>query len=312
MRLQAQDQVTLGYLGSVTVLILIFHERVEGAWFHILIHLVWIGAILEVVRRAQRTATPFWLHFRTWYHLISIPLAFRELHYLVHPIHPRDLDSILVKWDLALLGVHPTVWLERWMHPVLTEYLQVVYSTFYFLPIVLGILLWRERKWEGFKSAMVGVVTAFYVSYLGYFVFPALGPRFELAHLQTKDLEGLWLTHVIRNCLDALELIQRDAFPSGHVGISLLVLYYSWRHCKKAFIPYLVVVASLVFSTVYLRYHYVVDVLAGVLLAIVSGWLASWLRGFSKDDDLPWARAKQVSLEKPTAPNREATQRGIS
>lgn len=288
MRLQAQDLVTLAYLGCVTSLLVIFYGRVEHAWFHLLMHGLWIAAILGLIHKAQRIQSGFWLQLRTWYHVLSIPLAFRELHYLVHPIHPTDLDPIFVQWDLALLGVHPTVWLERWMHPLLTEYLQLIYTTFYFLPIVLGILLWRDRNWEGFRVAMVGVVTAFYVSYLGYFAFPALGPRFEIASLQERPLQGVWLTHWIRDCLDRLELIQRDAFPSGHVGVSLLVLYYAWRYCRRAFLPYLVVVGSLVFSTVYLRYHYVVDVLAGVVLAVVSGWLAAWLRAWLKEEELPW------------------------
>ncbi len=288
MKLRPQDLVTLVYLGCVGSLIVLFHERVEHAWFHLLVHLAWIAAVLGLVWKSRQSSSKFWAHLGIWYHLLSIPLAFRELHYLVHSINPEDLDGLFVKWDLALFGVHPTVWLEGYMHPLLTEYLQLIYTTFYFLPILLGLLLWRNRNWAGFQAALVGVVTAFYVSYLGYFAFPALGPRFEIAHLQSRPLEGLWLTHWIRESLDKLELLQRDAFPSGHVGISLLVLYYAWRYCRKAFAPYLVVVASLVFSTVYLRYHYVVDVLAGVLLALVSGWLAAFLRSLVGEAHLPW------------------------
>ncbi len=309
MKLRPQDLVTLVYLGCVGSLIIIFHGRVEQAWFHILLHMAWIGAVIGLVWKSRQSRSRFWLHLGTWYHLLSIPLAFRELHYLVHPINPRDLDGLFVKWDMALFGVHPTLWLEGIMHPVLTEYLQIVYSTFYFLPIVLGLLLWRRRNWEGFQAAMVGVVTAFYLSYLGYFAFPALGPRFEIAHLQSRPLEGLWLTHWIRDCLDELELLQRDAFPSGHVGVSLLVLYYAWRYCKGAFPPYLLIVASLVFSTVYLRYHYVVDVLAGVLLALVSGWLAHLLRRLMGEDLLPWAVSQPETGEKST---KELPQRGRS
>lgn len=295
MKLRPQDLVTLVYLGCVGSLILLFHQRVEHAWFHLILHVAWIAAVLGLVWKSQQGSSRLWVHLGTWYHLLSIPLAFRELHYLVHPINPKDLDWLFVKWDMALFGVHPTVWLEGCMHPLLTEYLQLVYTTFYFLPIVLGVLLWRDRNWVGFQAAMVGVVTAFYLSYLGYFAFPALGPRFEIAHLQTRPLEGLWLTHWIRDSLDKLELIQRDAFPSGHVGISLLVLYYAWRYCRKAFAPYLIVVASLVFSTVYLRYHYVVDVMAGVLLALLSGWVAYFLRNLMGEAQLPWAVSRAPS-----------------
>lgn len=289
MRLQAEDAVTICYLGTVALLVAVSHRKIEAAWFHLAVHMVWIALVLGVVWMANKWPSRFFLHLRTWYHILSIPLAFRELHYLVHPINPKDIDSILVQWDWEIFGFHPTVWMERFTNPILTEYLQLVYATFYFLPLVLGFILWRQKQWEGLRASLVGVVTAFYLSYLGYFAFPALGPRFEMSHLQTRPLEGLWLTHHIREILDSLELIQRDAFPSGHVGVSLLVLYYAWRYCRKAFPPYAIIVSSMIVSTVYLRYHYVVDVLAGFLLSMVSGWLASRLRGLFPREAHPWS-----------------------
>jgi len=284
MNIRADDAVTLFYLACVALLVVVFHQRVEHAWVYPLSHVVWAGGILALVWKAHRTPRGLWIFARNWYHLPSIPLAFRELHYLVHAINPRDLDPLLTRWDWVLCGgVHPTVWLERFMHPWLTEYLQIVYSSFYFLPVILGVLLWWDRDFDGFQRTLAAVATGFYVSYLAYFAFPALGPRFEIAHLQQKGLEGIWLTGILRAGLDRLELIQRDAFPSGHVGVSLLVLYCAKRFSPRAFVPYLAVVLSLIVSTVYLRYHYVVDVLAGIVLAVVSGWLAKgiwrWLGG---------------------------------
>jgi membrane-associated phospholipid phosphatase len=277
--IRAADAVTLGYLGSVAFLVILFQERVEHAWIYPVMHGVVAACILALGWQANRMPRGPWILIRHWYHVVTIPLAFRELHYLVHPINPRDLDPLLTKWDWVLCGgVHPTVWLEQWLHPWLTEYLQVVYSTFYFLPAILGILLWLNRDYRGFEATLAGIVAAFYVSYLAYFAFPALGPRFELASLQHKALEGIWLTPWLRASLDRLELIQRDAFPSGHVGVSLLVVYYARQYLPRAFIPYLIVVLSLVVSTVYLRYHYVVDVISGVILAFVGIWLAHILR----------------------------------
>jgi membrane-associated phospholipid phosphatase len=278
MRLRADDAITLGYLGCLAMLVLVFRERVAHAWFYLAIHPLWAGAVIGLIWKAERTPHAPWIFARNWYHLLSIPLAFRELHHLVHPINPRDLDPLLAQWDLALFGVHPTVWIERLMHPWLTEFLQLVYSSFYFLPVILGMILWIRRDLRAFHIMLTAIVTAFYVSYLGYFAFPALGPRYELAHLQQQPLEGVWLSSFLRASLDQLELLQRDAFPSGHVGVSLLVLHYSRRFAPATMVPYLVVVLGLVVSTVYLRYHYVVDVLAGFVLAVVSAWLAATIR----------------------------------
>jgi membrane-associated phospholipid phosphatase len=78
---------------------------------------------------------------------------------------------------------------------------------------------------------------------------------------------GLWLANPIHDALNLLEGIKRDAFPSGHTSVALLSLYYAVR-----FTPRLVPVIApgvflMILSTMYLRYHYLVDVLAGIALA---------------------------------------------
>jgi len=74
----------------------------------------------------------------------------------------------------------------------------------------------------------------------------------------------------MQNLLNRLEGIKRDAFPSGHTGVALTALYLAYRYNKTLFRIYLPVVGLLLFSTVYCRYHYVVDVIAGVILAAAA------------------------------------------
>jgi membrane-associated phospholipid phosphatase len=120
-----------------------------------------------------------------------------------------------------------------------------------------------------FDRAVFGVVLGFYLSFLGYFLFPAIGPRFTLTHLQTVDLHGIFSADTIRDTLNFLERFKQDAFPSGHTAVVLLVLFYAWQFVRGLFWVFLPVVVALIFSTVYLRYHYMVDVLAGIALAVL-------------------------------------------
>jgi membrane-associated phospholipid phosphatase len=116
---------------------------------------------------------------------------------------------------------------------------------------------------------------------------PALGPRFTIRHLQNAELQGLFITEPIQDFLNQLEGIKRDAFPSGHTAIPLVVLYLACRFKRGLFWVFLPVVSALIFSTVYCRYHYVVDVFAGFGLTVVAiffgekyyGW---WLKGHQK------------------------------
>jgi membrane-associated phospholipid phosphatase len=206
------------------------------------------------------------------------------------PLHDgRVFDRWLVAADRRLFGVDPTVWLLHVSHPVATEVLQIAYATFYMLPVLVAVELyggereWRFRQW-GFVCAF-----GFFVSYVGYLVLPAVGPRFTLHELgaTAHELPGLWLTPALRALVDAgglvplgasaseaMRLAPRDAFPSGHTLVTLLTVAWAWRYRLR--VRWVVTMAGLLLiaATVYLRYHYVVDVLAGAVLAILCLALA--------------------------------------
>ena len=108
---------------------------------------------------------------------------------------------------------------------------------------------------------------------------PAIGPRFTLARLQTADLQAGPFITTIQETLNGLEKNKTDAFPSGHTAVALMTLYYAWEKKEGLLAGILLPVASaLVFSTVYLRYHYVIDVIAGIALTGVTIALAPGLR----------------------------------
>src|SRR5204863_7555967 len=69
----------------------------------------------------------------------------------------------------------------------------------------------------------------------------------------------------------------RDVFPSLHVAISSIVLYYAWRRGRIWFGVALPLVLANWLSTLYLRYHYLVDVMAGWITAIAAIALAAWI-----------------------------------
>jgi membrane-associated phospholipid phosphatase len=176
--------------------------------------------------------------------------------------------------------------LEAVTVPVLTDILQLAYSSYYFLPITLGVLLKLRRDDAAFDRSLFLIMLCFYLSYVGYMLMPAIGPRYTMHHLQNTELQGFMIAGPIQEFLNRLEGIKRDAFPSGHTGIALTVLYLAYRFEKRLFLVFLPVVIALIFSTVYCRYHYVVDVIGGVLLALIAVALGERYYGYrSKRDD---------------------------
>jgi membrane-associated phospholipid phosphatase len=108
----------------------------------------------------------------------------------------------------------------------------------------------------------------YYTSFIGYILFPAIGPRYAMAHLYSIPLEGSLLTDLVRDGLNAIEHNKRDCMPSGHTQIALMVLFLAYRYEKLLFYIFFPLVCGLILSTIYLRYHYVIDLFAGIALAI--------------------------------------------
>lgn len=276
-RLYVVDKVIIAYLTILSVLILFSTERIEKWYWFVIVHTL---ASLFFVVLAKWLAP--WLgtvghYLRSWNALLVIPLTYKELEYLIPRIHPRDFDWQLAGIDYRIFGAHPTLWLERWLWPPLTEYFQIFYATYYFYPLILGIVLWRKGWLVKFHFWVMILMLGLLTSYLGYLAVPAIGPRFILADQQTQPLTGIFLFEAIRTTLDKAEGITRDCFPSGHTELTLLVLYYSWRFHKPTFKWFLIPCSTIILSTVYLRYHYVVDIVAGFLFALAIVLTANWL-----------------------------------
>jgi membrane-associated phospholipid phosphatase len=186
---------------------------------------------------------------------------------LIPAIRGTDFDRELALLDFRIWGANPTVWLERLQSPWFTELLQIFYSLFVPCVLLVAFLLWRRGRLEDFRQYAFLIAAGFLVSYIGYFLVPARGPRFLLKHLQATELKGLWLFQPLQAMLDRLESAHYDCFPSGHTELTMLAWWGSRKLSSRYFTAYLLYTLSIIFATIYLRYHYTVDVLAGAVVA---------------------------------------------
>jgi membrane-associated phospholipid phosphatase len=250
----------------------------------------WVGLVATYLALVLAVLVAAWYRTRvhpakSGFHLwvavsvLTVALVFDSLGALIAGFQRAHCDASLIAIDRAIFGVHPTVWLERLVSPWLTDLLQVAYISYYFIPLALGFVLIARGRFGEFEEVLFGILLCFYLSYLGYLLFPATGPRFTLSHLQGASLQASPFAAQIQETLNALEKNKTDAFPSGHSAVSLICLYYAWKEREKALFLVLVpLVAGLLLATVYLRYHYVIDVIAGVALTGLTLALAPRLR----------------------------------
>ena len=193
------DRLVLGHMLALSLLAAVYYQRITEAGAILTLYAA--GALL-IFAFAVFPRLPGANIFRHWYPLPYIFVSYRVTSLVIPAIWPsvRDLsiDARLAAWDHAIWGVHPTVWLERIQTPLLTELLQITYALF--LPVVLSVavILWVRKRMDEFRSYAFLLALGFLVSYVGYLIVPARGPRFFLDGLQTQSLVGLWLFGPLR------------------------------------------------------------------------------------------------------------------
>jgi membrane-associated phospholipid phosphatase len=256
------DLLIGGYLAASSALIAFYYREVPEALPLLAIHAAALLLMAAAVRYPRAMAV-----FRHWYPLPYVAACYKEMAILIPAIRKTDLDAQIASLDYRLWGAHVSVWLERWHYPWLTEFLQLAYTLFVPCVLLIAALLWKKERYREFRYYAFLVALGFLVSYIGYLLIPVRGPRFFLAHLQHFPLHGMRLFETMQRLLNSLESAHYDCFPSGHTELTLIAWWSSRRISAKLFAAYSVYALVIVFATVYLRYHYTIDVFAGATLA---------------------------------------------
>ncbi len=269
--LSLEETLTAAMLLILNALILIF-PGFRGARTIFMMNASML-IVIAAAAGAHRMLRPAWLSsVRDWYAVPMMIAIYMEHNSLVPLVNPHDLDNLFIAMDRYIFGGYdPTVLMEKISFPVLSELMQIVYASFYFFPFTLCLIVYLRNR-ESFHRVASTVIFGFYLSYIGYYIFPAIGPRFTLDHLQHAPLSGLYSFDYIRTLLASLEGVTRDCFPSGHALVAALTLMLARHHTERFRIAAWPWCVLLVIATVYLRYHYVVDAIAGLALALTAYW----------------------------------------
>ena len=173
-------------------------------------------------------------------------------------------DAWLFQWDAWLFGGStPSVWFQRWSAPWVLELFSASYLSFHaYLHLAM---LWAARGTREQAERFFGHVFGAYVpGLLGYYLMPAVGPLVAFPGLYSTPIEGGWWTS-LNAAVVAQGSSTYDVFPSLHVYITLVLLEHDRVAHPWRFRLLLPVAVALVLSTLVLRYHYAVDLLAGGL-----------------------------------------------
>lgn len=289
------DYATQAYLGLTGLLILLFHNWTipHWPWFvgaHALA-MVLIHALIQFCAVRRRAALiDFFRHF---YPVLLYAAFFCETGSLNRMFFTEYLDLPIARFEQQLFGCQPSV---LFMHHLpclpVSEVFYASYFSYYLMIAGVGVALFLRNRQQFFHYVSV-VSFLFYVCYAIYVILPVIGSRVFFhqvgGYVAPAELQQMAVSDLYPDAVQAgpfyklMAWIYRvfeapgAALPSSHVAVALCTVTFSFRYLRPIRYVHLVVAILLCLSTVYCRYHYVVDVLAGLLTAALVVPLGNWL-----------------------------------
>jgi len=215
--------------------------------------------------------------FRDWFPFLLLSACYYALYTnLMLRVNPHTADGFLSRIDAALLGNQASILLQPWINPWLTDFFNLVYFSYVFSLPAVALYLYLKKQEKIFRRVMMGYLTLMLMGITSYLLVPAVGPEKFFASQYTSDLQGRAVSRGVTYIINAGR-VGYDCFPSLHVGIPLLLSLYMRDYLKKLFLPALAYVGVMCGATIYLRYHYVTDVIAAFAYAPAAYWLNDFL-----------------------------------
>ncbi|MBN2399878.1 MAG: fused MFS/spermidine synthase [Candidatus Aminicenantes bacterium] len=199
-----------------------------------------------------------WTFFREfWIYLAFAPISMIWLKVVVL-FTPQTIDEALKKIDTLIFSHYPDAWIKSLdISGLPLLWLSLFYFLLPFYPIALSGLFYIKKEFIWLRKVTQSFLLCGMIGWLFYLIFPAIGPLF----LDIK-VAGYFHPAIFRNC-----------FPSLHTSWGLLVLIYAWKYRKKIFWILLLPVSQMILATVFLRFHYVIDLIAAVPYTFFIYWL---------------------------------------
>ncbi len=304
------DYATQGYMALVALLVLLFHNDTVPQWRWLVatqvFGLLLVHGLLQLHGRyLSSKPLDFLRHF---YPVLLYTWFFSETGWLNRMFVREYLDPLAIRWDQALFGCQPAVvFMYKLPYLVVSELFYAAYFSYYVMIAGVGLALYLRNRRQFFHYVSV-VSFVFYICYTIYIVLPIIGPRVFFHDVAGYSLpeqyQNLAVTDVYPAAVERgmffkiMAFIYRvfeapgAALPSSHVAVALTTVFFSFRYLRPIRYAHLATAILLCLATIYCRYHYAVDVLAGVITAALLVPLGNWLYCRFAEPDLSGGSAR--------------------
>jgi membrane-associated phospholipid phosphatase len=284
------DVITALYLIITGVYVIFGFFKIEYALFHLLFRAGILALIFLFIIADQQLNKPFFRFLRNFYPLGLFAFFYAETDSLNNLIFSHNLDQYIVNLEETLFGGQPSIWFYQYFPwNWFNELMNAAYFSFYLLIFILCFWIYRNNESEG-KFSIFIICSSFYIYYILFILFPVAGPQFHFDPPYNK-IPDAYIFRDIMKFIDSVGERPTAAFPSSHVGIVCILWYLAFKYAKPLLKWYIPIGIALFFSTVYIKAHYVIDVIAGILSAPTIYWMS---RGLFVDFESSLSNSKTI------------------
>jgi membrane-associated phospholipid phosphatase len=235
------------------------------------VHLL-AASLPVLLRRAPPQLTPGVAVLREYYPLLWLESYWIELDPLIRLLHDRSHDAAILRLETALTG---RLWNPELIvgtpSSLLNETMYFLYASYLPLLILPPIVLGMVGRTDIVRDLAFRVSVVAVICFTIYLAWPVAGPAFGPGGLSPVTGAFSHGMRLIRSVGDS----EGTAFPSSHVAISVTIALVGWRWLPRRIALALTAwVGAIAVTCVFTGNHYVVDVVAGALLAVMLQPLA--------------------------------------
>jgi membrane-associated phospholipid phosphatase len=264
MNVNATDRITILYNFILIIFVFIFRVKVAAYAYHLAFNLSVILLILLVSLRKKRSDVACIVSL--WYPLVLYALFYHQTGLINRIIVPQFMDGFFMNLDIRIFGKSPSFFFNGEQgNAFFDEFFYFFYFSYYLIIPLTGILLYCKDT-KLFESFVFQLSSLFYLCYLIYIFLPVEGPLALRNGYYHQDC-------FFRTIVDFIYAKGENpgaAFPSSHVAATFLIAWWGSKHFGRMKIFFWLTFLFLSIATVYCMFHYVVDVIGGVLLGFLA------------------------------------------
>lgn len=226
-----------------------------------------LGVYGVLIHRGRARLEPLTNRLRLVWNMVAMNFAFTSIKYVVPALGLTSRDAALAAIDRVLVGGDPSVWAQQFYSRPLTEIMSLAYMLFIVFLFFCFFHYGIRADLPKLLAFCSGLFALYAFGITGYTLVPAHGPLVYFADELTTPVRGYLFTR-LNHLMVAAGSSGWDVFPSLHVGVGLYMLLFFRRFDRAVWRAYLVPFLFLVLSTVYLRYHYFIDLVCGAGMSL--------------------------------------------